>query len=300
MQRVVITGGTGLIGKKLASTLTEKGYAVTILTRSKTSDTNSIKYSYWNPLQNNIDKDVLLNAHYIIHLAGAGIADKRWTKTRKEEIKKSRTAPIALIHSILSKNKNQLIAFISASGVGFYGATTSDTIFNETHQPATDFLGKTCVAWENAVDKMNNLPIRTVKLRTGMVLAKNGGAFPKIKTPFVYGVGAALGSGKQIMPWIHINDLIQLYFLAIEDDSINGAYNAVVENTTNQAFSEMLAKQLKKPLWLPNVPSFILKLIMGEMAVLLLEGSKIDNTKTKAIPYKFEFNSLEKALKTLL
>lgn len=297
-KKVLITGGTGLVGTALTPLLAEKGYFVTILTRAKnkTSQHPNITYSYWDIDKGIIDKDELLSANYIVHLTGAGIADKPWSEKRKKEILDSRVKPIYLIYNCLKNNPHQLNAFISASGIGYYGAITTNTVFDEKAPSATDFLGKTCQQWEQAVDKIAELSIRTVKLRTGIVLAKNGGALPKMTPPFKFGLGAALGTGKQIMPWIHINDLAQLYVAALENETFNGSYNTIAGNVSNNDFSKALSKAMKKPFWLPNVPSFLLKLFLGEMAVILLEGSAASNQKLLQTGFNFQFSDLEEAL----
>tara|TARA_R110000782_G_scaffold270486_1_gene372050 strand:+ start:118622 stop:119539 length:918 start_codon:yes stop_codon:yes gene_type:complete len=301
-KKVLITGGTGLVGTVLAKLIVEKGDLVTILTRDKnrTSKHPNITYSFWDIDQGIIDKEELLSANYMVHLAGAGIADKPWSEKRKKEILDSRVEPIKLIHNGLKNNSHQLKAFVSASGVGYYGAITTNTIFEETATPANDFLGETCLKWEQAVDELNDLSIRTVKLRTGIVLAKNGGALPKMMQPFKFGLGAALGSGKQIMPWIHIDDLAQLYVAAIENHSFNGAYNSIAGNVSNKDFSKMLSKAMNKPFWLPNVPGFMLKLFLGEMAVILLEGSAASNQKLLQTGFNFQFADLEEGLRKLV
>ncbi|MDF1674600.1 MAG: TIGR01777 family oxidoreductase [Vicingaceae bacterium] len=301
-KKILITGGTGLVGTALTELLVEKGDLVTILTRDKnrTSKHPNITYSFWDIDQGIIDKEELLSANYIVHLAGADIAEKPWSQKRKKEILDSRVDPIKLIYNYLNNNPNQLKAFVSASGVGYYGAITTNTIFEETATPANDFLGETCLKWEQAVDELNDLSIRTVKLRTGIVLAKNGGALPKMMQPFKFGLGAALGSGKQIMPWIHIDDLAQLYVAAIENDSFNGAYNSIAGNVSNKDFSKMLSKAMNKPFWLPNVPGFMLKLFLGEMAVILLEGSAASNQKLLQTGFNFQFADLEEGLRKLV
>ena len=301
-KKVLITGGTGLVGTALTTLLVEKGYSVTILTRdeNRTSLNSNITYSFWDINKGIIDQELLLSANYIVHLAGAGIADKPWSAKRKKAILDSRVAPIKLIYNHLKDNAYQLNAFISASGVGYYGAITTNTIFDETARAANDFLGKTCLQWEQAVDELTDLPIRTVKLRTGIVLAKDGGALPKMMQPFKFGLGAALGTGKQIMPWIHIDDLARLYCAAIENDNFNGAYNAIAGNVSNNNFSKTLSKCMKKPFWLPNVPGFMLKLFLGEMAVILLEGSAVNNQKILQTGFQFQFTDLEEALENLL
>lgn len=287
MSKVVITGGTGLVGKALTLLLRSRGYEVVVLTRNK-EKSNQSSYSYWDVANGIIDKELILSADYLVHLAGEGIADGRWTASRKNTILESRINPLALIYTIIEEHPHQLKAIVSASGVGYYGAITSEKVFTETDEPATDFLGKTCVQWEHAVDMFNQLNIRTVKLRTGIVLAKEGGALPKMLLPFNYGFGSALGSGKQFMPWISLTDLCNMYLFAIENNQLQGAFNAAIEDdTTNASFSAAIAKSLNKKIWLPNVPAFVLKLFLGEMAKLVLEGSRVSNKKIKDAGFVF-------------
>jgi uncharacterized protein (TIGR01777 family) len=300
MSKVVITGGTGLVGKALTLLLRSRGYDVVVLTRNK-EKSNQSSYSYWDVTNGIIDKELILSADYLVHLAGEGIADGGWTASRKNTILESRINPLALIHNIIEEHPHQLKAIVSASGVGYYGAITSEKVFTETDEPATDFLGKTCVQWEHAVDKFNQLNIRTVKLRTGIVLAKEGGALPKMLLPFNYGFGSALGSGKQFMPWISLTDLCNMYLFAIENKQLQGAYNAAIEDeTTNASFSGTLAKGLNKNIWLPNVPAFFLTLFLGEMAKLVLEGSRVSNKKIKDAGFVFNNVDLNTTLNELL
>jgi hypothetical protein len=297
IKNVVITGGTGLVGKALTNLLLSKGYEVFVLTRNQKQATQKNNYSFWDVENEIIDEQIIKTADYIVHLAGDGIADKRWTSSRKKSILESRTKPLALIFKVLKNNSNQLKALISASAVGYYGAITFDKVFTEEDIAATDFLGKTCVAWEKEVDKFNELGIRTVKLRTGIVLAKGGGALPKMMMPFNYGFGSAIGSGKQYVPWISLTDLCNLYLFAIENNQLFGAYNAVVEDdTTNLVLSEAIAKSLGKKIRLPNVPSFVFKIMFGEMANLLLYGSRVSNKKIKDEGFQFLQEDLEKCL----
>lgn len=301
MSKVVITGGTGLVGKALTSLLLLKGYEVVVLTRNKQKANQSNQYSFWEIEKGIIDQELLRSADYIIHLAGEGIAEKRWTTSRKRSILESRTKPLTLIYSVLKESPNQLKALISASGVGYYGAITSDKVFAEDDLPATDFLGKTCVTWEKEVDKFNELGIRTVKLRTGIVLAKEGGALPKMTLPFKYGFGSVLGSGKQYMPWISLTDLCQAYLFAIENNQLHGVYNTAVEDdTSNASFSENIATILGKKMFLPKIPAFVLKLMLCEMATIILNGSRISNSKIKAEGFRFTNEDLRKCLVDLL
>lgn len=300
MTHILITGGTGLVGKHLCKKLIKKGYDVAILSRSPNTG-NNIKTYLWDYNNHKIDFEAIKKADYIIHLAGANIAEKRWTSKRKQLIIDSRVKTGELIFDNVKKHKKDLKAFISASGVGYYGAVTSEKIFNENDTPATDFLGETCEKWELMVDKFQEIGIRTVKIRTGVVLTKNDGALSKMILPVKLGIGSAIGTGKQYMPWIHIEDLCNIYIKAIEDIQMKGAFNAVSpDHKTNKEFTKILAKILRKPFWFPNIPSFILKLLFGNMANILLKGSRVSAKKIQANDFKFQFPKLEDALNQLM
>lgn len=293
MIKILITGGTGLIGKHLTQLFQDKGYKVAILSRSPKKE-NEYKWDIDNEF---IDKDALQNTDYIIHLAGAGIADKRWTKKRKEILIDSRVKSANLLLKKVKELKIALKGFVSASGIGYYGAKTSETIFTEDSNSANDFIAEICIQWEAAVKKFENLNIPVTILRTGIVLAKKDSALQRINTPLFL---SALGSGKQYMPWIHIDDLCNLYVKAIEDDNFYGIFNAVAnEHHTNTSFTKTLSKVAKKLVLPINAASFIMKLLFGEMAIILLQGSRISNTKTKK-QYKFTYTTLEEALKDVL
>ncbi|WP_299528356.1 TIGR01777 family oxidoreductase [uncultured Lutibacter sp.] len=298
MSTILITGGTGLVGKHLSIMLSKKGYNVTVLSRNQTTKPNCY---YWNLETNYIDAKAVIEADYIIHLAGAGIADKRWTNERKIELIDSRVKSTNLLFRKIKELNPNLKAFIAASGIGYYGATTSTKIYEENDESGADFLSEICKLWENASNQFKTLNIRTVILRTGVVFSEKGGAFEKISKPFKLGVGAALGSGKQFIPWIHLEDLCNMYAEVIENTEINGVYNAVApEHITNKTLSKQIAKVLKKPFWLPNIPSFFLKLFLGKMTIILLEGSRVSSRKIVATGFKFNYTTLTKALHNLL
>jgi len=297
MASILVTGGTGLIGKKLCELLRNKGHKVTILSRNQVPKPNCY---YWNLETNYIDAKAIVEADFIIHLAGAGIADKRWTKERKTALIESRVKSSNLLFQKVKELNPNLKAFIAASGIGYYGATTSTKIYEENDDSGTDFLSEICKSWENASNQFKKLNIRTVILRTGVVFSEKGGAFEKISKPIKLGVGAALGTGKQFTPWIHLEDLCNIYAEAVENTKINGIYNAIApEHSTNKALTKIIAKTFKKPLWLPNIPAFILKLFLGKMVVLLLEGSRISSKKIVATGFKFNYPTLTKALDNL-
>ena len=292
MAKILITGGTGLVGKHLTELLTLKGYEVRILTRNPKKN-NEYK---WDIINNFLDDKALEDIDYIIHLAGAGIADKRWSNERKKVIIDSRVESTNLLFRKVKELNIHLKGFISASATGYYGAITSEIIFTENDKPANDFVGKVCVAWENAAHQFEALKIPVTILRTGIVLSKKGGALEKMKTPII----SPLGSGKQYIPWIHIDDLCNMYIIPIENEVV-GIYNAVApESHTSKSFSKILAKNYKRPFLPINVPSFLLKLFFGEMANILLKGSRISSKKIeKKGGYSFRFSILKKALDNL-
>ncbi|RXP63641.1 TIGR01777 family protein [Lutibacter sp. HS1-25] len=298
MKTILITGGTGLIGKYLSVLLRSKGYKVTVLSRSNSEAPNSY---YWNIEGKFIEAEAIKEADYIIHLAGAGIADERWTKNRKKELIDSRVDSTKLLYENVLKLNPHIKGFIAASGIGYYGATTSEKIFTENDEIGTDFIASICKLWENESLKFDAINIRTVILRTGIVLAANGGAYQKMSKPIKLGIGSVLGNGKQYVPWIHIKDLCNMYISAIENENIHGIYNAVSpEHTTNEVLTKNIALSLNKKIILPNTPGFVLKTLLGKMAEILLEGSRVSAEKILATGFNFEYPTLKSALKNLL
>jgi len=299
MATILITGGTGFIGRHLSMKLKEKGYNVLLLSRNSSRGNRHSVYN-WNPDKNEVENEAIERADFIIHLAGAGIGDKRWTKKRKELIISSRIKTCELLFKKVQESGTELKAFISASGVGWYGAETSERIFNETDQPGGDFIGDVCRQWEKSADRFQESGIRTVKIRTGIVLAKKGGALGRMILTVKLGIGSAIGSGRQYNPWIHLEDLCNIYIRAIEDKSMSGSWNAVApEYITNKEFMRTLARVLQKPFFFPAVPSFVIRLIFGRMSGILLYGSRVSADKILSAGYKFKFPDLENALKDL-
>ncbi len=296
-KNILLTGGSGFIGKKLSDLLINQGYTISILSRTERKASAAITYYKWNIKNNYIDEDSVLKADYIIHLAGEGIAEKKWSNKRKKEIIDSREKPIDLIYSVLKKHNKSLDAFVSASAVGIYGAFTSENICTEETPAANDFLGETCQKWETATECIKSLGIRTVIIRTGLVLGKGDGFLKKLIPLFKYRLGSIIGTGKQYMPWIHIDDLCHIYLLAITNTNMNGPYNAgVADNTNNTIFSKALANVYGYSIWLPKVPSFIIRLIMGEMSKIVLTGQRISTQKIENAGFKFKYSNLEPAL----
>ncbi|MGV0925081.1 TIGR01777 family oxidoreductase [Empedobacter tilapiae] len=292
---ILLTGGSGLIGSELTKILIENGHQVRILTRE-----TDIEHPFYHWDKDKIDEKVFEDLDGIIHLAGSLIA-KRWTNSYKKEIFSSRVDTTNLLFDYVKKLNIDLKFFISASGTGYYGQVTSDKIFNESDEPNTDFLGEVCVAWENAAYQFEKIGARVVCVRTSLVLAKNGEGFKLLKKPIQLGIGANIGDGKQWMPWIHIADLLQVYAQAVEDEKMNGSYNASSpENINHSTFNHMLAKKMNKPFFMPNIPAFVMKLALGQMSDLVLKGSRIDTTKIQKIGFKFQYPTLKKALEELI
>lgn len=296
MAKVLITGGTGLIGKYLCERLHERGYEVSVLSR-KPNDGAKFRSYYWDLDKNEIDAEAIQTADFIIHLAGVNIGERRWSTERKQLIVDSRIKSGELILNHLPKQNSRMQAFITASGVGYYGAITSGQIFSEDEPSGNDFLGQTCEKWEQIADRFSAMGIRTVKIRTAVVLAKQAGALSKMIVPIKMGIGSAIGSGKQYLPWIHIDDLCNMYIKAVEDPNMSGAYNAVSpDQVTNNQFTKIAAKVLKRPFWFPNIPSWVIQMVFGQMSVLLLTGSRVSAEKIIHSGFVFKFPKLEDAL----
>jgi len=247
-----------------------------------------------------MDPAALNGVTHIVHLAGAGIADKRWSRSRIDTLISSRTETSQLLHRTVREQGIRIEAFVSAAGIGYYGAVSGAHVFTEQDGPATDTIGTISSRWEEAVDEWRDAT-RVVKLRTPVVLAREGGALPKLAAPIRLGLGAALGRGDQWMPWIHIDDLVALYIRALTDSSMSGAYNASAdEHVTNADFMRTLAQVLHKPYFLPNVPAFLLKLALGKMGEMILQGSRVSNARLKLNGHRFVRHQLEAALIDLL
>lgn len=306
MATVIITGGTGLVGKVLGRALLEKGYQVIILSRSadKTSTISGLSYAQWNIEAQTIDRQAIEKADYIIHLAGAGVADKRWTKIRKQEIVDSRLKSSQLIVDSLKTIPHKVKAVVSASAIGWYGPDRltqgEPPKFIETDPSATDFLGTTCKLWEESIEPVIQQGVRLVKLRIGIVLSKDGGALKEFLKPLKFRVAAILGSGKQIISWIHISDLVNMFVFAIENENMKGSYNAVAPHpVSNKELTLQLAK-ISKKFYIPiHVPSFILKMILGEMSVEVLKSSTVSNDKITQTGFHFKFGSISPALEEI-
>ena len=302
---VLLTGGTGLVGTRLTGLLQQKGYAVAYLVRGETGQDRippGVKTYRWDVKRGQIDEQALRTADHLIHLAGAGIADARWTDERKKEVLESRTESARLLADTLGKLDHRPASFVSASAIGYYGADTGAEWMSEQYTPGLDFLAEVCVAWEAAADRVAALGIRTVKLRLGVVLSEKGGALAKIVAPVRYGIGAPLGSGKQFQSWIHLDDVCRLFIEAMENETWSGAYNAVGPHpVTNEELTKTAAAVLHRPLWLPHVPEWGLRAWFGEMAVVVTGGSYVLNQRIRLeTDFQYQFPELKSALDDLL
>jgi uncharacterized protein (TIGR01777 family) len=292
---VLITGGSGLLGKQLTKELLDQGHSVSHLSRSAGKHPQ-VKSFLWNVEEGTIDPDCINGIDTIIHLAGAGIADKRWTDERKMLMLESRTKSIKLIYQLIKDKPNQVKSIISASATGYY-SDRGDELLTENSPPAHDFLGTCCIEWEKAVDEGKSLGLRIIKYRTGVVLTKDGGALPQLAVPVKLGIGSPLGNGRQWIPWIHHQDVLDMYMYAINNEALTGVYNMVAPHAvTNATLAKAVAKHLHRPFWAPNVPAFMLKLLMGEMATVVLGSTKVSARKIEDAGFKFKYPDIDSAL----
>jgi uncharacterized protein len=297
---ILITGGSGLLGSRLSELLIQKAYHVAWLSR-EAGEENGIKRFAWDPMNGKMDENAIHWADVIIHLAGAGVADKPWTAKRKKEILDSRIRSTDLLYNTLKKLNKSLHAFISASAIGYYGFTNSNEVLTEESPAGTDFLAQVVKKWEDVINQIPTLNIRTVIIRIGIVLSEKGGALKAMATPVKYFAGAALGNGKQQIAWIHIDDLCNMFIHTLEDAHLNGVFNGVGTNPlSNKDFTKAIGKALNKPVFLPNVPSVVMKLMLGEMAAMVLNGSAVSNYKIAGTGFDYKFETVEQALNDLL
>lgn len=303
MATIIITGGTGLIGKALTTMFVAKNNDVVIFTRKIPANAKThkhVSYAVWDVGSGSVDQSAIEKADYIIHLAGAGVADKRWTPKRKKEIVESRTKSGALIVKALTEIKNNVKAVISSSAIGWYGADNTQSLkngFTETDSNDESFLSNTCLQWEQSIKPVEALGKRLVFIRTGIVLAKEGGAYAEFRKPVRFGLAAILGSGDQVVSWIHIEDICRMYLFAVENN-ISGSYNAVAPMpVTNKELTLQIAKKLRGSFYIPiHVPVFVLKLMLGEMSIEILKSATVSAEKIRAAGFRFLYPSIDAAL----
>jgi uncharacterized protein len=305
MSTVIITGGTGLIGRTLTKILLDKGYKVIILTRDPAGKTHGEKISYaaWDIRKKEIDTDAVKKADHIIHLAGAGVVDKKWTEAYKKEIRESRIESSRLIIEALKNTPNSVRTVISASAIGWYGPDHEPVKpFTETDPATDDFLGQTCKLWEESIEPVTSLGIRSVKFRIGILLSNDGGALAEFKKPLHFGIAAILGNGKQVISWIHINDLCRMFIHALENENLHGTYNAVAQQpVSNKTLILTLAKKMRGKFFVPvHVPSFVLKIMLGKRSIEVLKSATVSCNKIMDTGFVLHFNKIGDAMKDLI
>ena len=294
-EHILITGATGMLGKDLIASLLYSGYRVSVLVR-KPQQIKDVNVYLWDVDQQEIDTNCLTGVDSIIHMAGENISSEKWSPARKKKIIDSRVLSTALLYHAIATTKNQVKHFISASAVGYYGNRAED-ILSEDSIAGNDFLADCCVQWENAVDKGKSQGLRVVKIRTGVVLSKEGGALPAMSAPVKWFAGAALGSGKQWMPWIHHKDMTAIYIHALENTEMTGAYNACAPfPVTNATLTKAIAKKLHRPVWPFNVPEKVMKLILGEMSAIVLNSTNTTAQRLLDTGFIFDYTLLDNAL----
>lgn len=299
MITILITGGSGLVGSHLTRLLLSEGYAVRHLSRSGRPDAPVPAFK-WDMGTGFVDPRALEQVDHIIHLSGAGIADKRWTTQRMRILHSSRVDAATLLHRAMESSGAWPQSFISASGSNYYGTLTADRTFTEKEPPADDALGRLCQAWEDAADAWSP-QCRVVKLRTSMVLAREGGALPKLAAPARFGLASPIGHGQQWMPWVHIDDVARAYLHAVQRTDVQGAYNiAAPEDVRNRDLMQMLAHAFDRPFLLPVVPRVALRTLLGELSSMVLEGSRISSAKLIESGFAFRHPGLQAALRDLL
>lgn len=301
---VLITGGTGLVGSALSKALIRKGYAVIILTRDVTGKRQfeNLSYAAWDVKKQWMDIDALQKADIIIHLAGAAVVEKKWTDAYKKEIEESRTHSSRLVAESIKNNINKIKAVISGSAIGFYGDDKNKTTpFTENDKADESFLGHTCKLWEESIAPVTDLGKRLVILRTGIVLSNKGGALAEFKKPIRYGIASILGNGRQMVSWIHIDDLCSMFIAAIENTALSGVYNTVAPNpVNNKKLTLCLAKKMNGRFYVPmHIPSFVLKLMMGQRSIEVLKSATVSCKKIMETGFTFQYESIEPALENL-
>ncbi|HEU4496232.1 MAG TPA: TIGR01777 family oxidoreductase [Flavobacterium sp.] len=299
--KILVTGATGLVGTELVSLLMQNGISVNYLTTSEKSIKSEQGYQgfYWNPQKGIIDEKSIAGVDAIIHLSGASIS-MRWTSKNKQEIIESRILSTNLLYKVLKSKKHQVRHIITASAIGIYPDSPTK-VYTEENKTADDsFLGNVVVKWEQAADSFKRLDIKVCKIRTGLVLSSKGGVLKEFLKPIRLGAGSAYGNGKQFQSWIHIRDLAHLYLYALRHNW-EGVYNAVAPNPVdNEELTKSIARQLEKPYFLPNIPKSVLKLMLGEMHVLLVSSQNVSSQKAQDNGFIFKYRTLGDALKNLL
>ncbi len=301
--RIIMTGGTGLIGKALCAQLAADGHIITVLSRNpdKSRDMPAgVRVEQWDGKTTQGWGQLVDGADAVINLAGAGIADAPWTERRKQLIRESRIQAGLAIQTAIKAAEKKPAVLLQASAVGYYGQNHDDSIITEATAPGADFLAKTCFDWEMSTAPVARMGVRRVILRTGVVLSNAGGAFPKMLLPFKFFAGGPLGNGQQWMPWIHIHDEIRAIKYLLTHPETEGAYNLCAPNpVTNKQFSNLIGSQMGRPAFLP-APAFALKAVLGEMSTILLDGQRALPERLEQSGFVFTYPTAHEALSHLL
>lgn len=288
---VLITGANGTLARRLSYVL-EKKYELRFLSRKPVCANQFL----WDIDKSYVDAEAFVGVKHIVHLAGTSVAEGRWSQKQKLNIRHSRVQSAALLLRALKEQRIKIQTFISASAVGYYGTQTTKRIYAEGDTCGSDFLSEVCVEWEQAAAGFEAVSQRVIVMRLGTIFSGEGGALPQMSKPIALGLGAALGTGKQYVAWIDVDDACRFVKFAIEKP-LQGTFNLVASShLTNAELTQKIANQLQKKLWLPNVPAFVMKMLFGEMSVLLLEGSRISNEKVKQAGFVFQYESVEASL----
>lgn len=298
-KKIIIAGGSGFVGKALSTFLLKKNYSIIVLTTNKNlvSKTDHVEFVYWNPEKNEIAPTLKFENYIVVNLAGANVTKGRWTENRKTEILESRVNPILFLKKLHQEKRINITYFISASAIGFYGLTEIEC--NENTLGDVSFLSETCQKWEQAAEEIKQLNVPTSILRLGIVLGKNEGALPSLIQTLKFKVAAIPSDGKQIMSWIHVNDVVKMFYYLIEKNLV-GIFNAVAPNPVSYKELFIEIKKLK-PFWvLFHIPIWVLKIVLGEFAIELTKSTKVSSKKIEALGFVFEFSTIEKCTKDLI
>jgi uncharacterized protein (TIGR01777 family) len=301
--RIIITGGTGLIGRPLSQALVAAGHEVVVLTRNPQKVKNmpaGVRLQTWDGETAAGWGELADGAHAIVNLAGEGIADGRWSSARKQAIRQSRVnagkAVMAAIQAATVKPK----VLIQASAVGYYGAETGDALVSEQDSPGADFLSKVCFDWELSTAAVSRLGVRRAVIRTGIVLSNEGGAFPKLVMPFKFFAGGPLGNGKQWMPWIHWEDEVRAIQFLIDNEQAEGVFNLAAPNPVrNNEMAKAIGEVKGRPAFMP-APGFAINMVFGEMGTVVLDGQRAVPTQLQQLGFEFKYSTIEAALRNLL
>ena len=304
MASILITGGTGLVGRALVNHLLKKNYRVTILTRNMDNlkPGKGVDYALWDVKKGEIDVSAIAKADAIIHLAGAGVMDKKWTAEYKKEILESRTKSSELLIDTLRKDKHNVKVIVSASAIGWYGEDKiPGHLFTEDEPYDKDFLGEVCMQWEKSTEPAEQLGIRVCRLRTGIVLSKEGGAYPEFKASLKFGIASILGNGKQVISWIHIDDLCRAYIYALENEMMKGSYNAVAPAPVkNKLLTLTIADKVKGKFYIPvHVPQFVLQTMMGKRSIEILKSTAVSSEKIMREGFTFLYPEIKTAVNAI-